>query len=479
MNKLNKLFIFFVTIISVLSISSCVKKIPSTLTLITVNDFHGAFEEESGKYGIVRLAGAIEAEVNNAEASIVISAGDMFQGTALSNYNYGKTTIEIMNEIGFDVMTLGNHEFDWGYDKMENYQDGDKSNGEAVFPFLGCNIIEKTTGKLPEGTDAYHIVEESGLRIGIIGYMGENNESDIAESMIADYEFVDPMPIIKELTSELRNEKDVDIVITVGHEGNDLNKQLSRLTGDERIDAIVNSHTHATYSGTLTRPDGVKVPYVQAGSAGEKYGVVNLNIDIETKTVTGGTAEVKYNVGDYSHKKVDSILDDLIEETAPVFARVLGVATVKVNRNSGAYWAATALNDYAGTDIGVINYGGIRSQAFPINVGESITVSRIHEIMPFDNFLKTVDLKGSAIRILVNRSDFILSTNVFVNNATGQIYINGELLDDNKVYSVAAIDYIFDKPENPFLSGDNIVNDGTLFRDILIQRVEQDKTIKL
>ena len=402
----------------------------------------------------------------------------MFQGSALSNYDQGETTVKIMNEIGFDVMTLGNHEFDWGYEVIEDFSDGDKSNGEADFPFLGCNIVEKSTGKMPEGLNAYHIIKQDGLKVAIIGYMGEENEADIAEARIKDYEFVNPLPIIKELASKLRNDEEADVVIVVGHEGKELNNQLSRLEGDSKIDAIVNSHSHASYSGTLSRTDGVKIPYVQAGSAGEKYGVVNLNIDASTKEVTGGTAEVKYNTGNYSHKKVAQIVDALVEETAPVFARVLGVATSNVDRSAAAKWAATALNDYAGTDVGIINYGGIRAQAFPIKQGESITVSKIHEIMPFDNYLKTVKLKGSVIKGLLNKSDYIYSANVSKNSATGEVYINGELLDDNKLYSVSAIDYIFDKPENPFLSGEDIVNDGTLFRDILIQRVETDKTIK-
>ena len=97
--------------------------------------------------------------------------------------------------------------------------------------------------------------------------------------------------------------------------------------------------------------------------------------------------------------------------------------------------------------------------------------------MQCDNVLKTVDLKGSDVRILVNKSDFVMSSNVYQDRATGLIYINGEVLDNDKMYSVATIDYIFDKPENPFLGGENISNTGILFRDILIQTVEKDGTI--
>lgn len=307
--------------------------------------------------------------------------------------------------------------------------------------------------------------------------MGEGNESDIAEAMIGDYQFANPIPYIKSTISDLRVNQGVDVVIVSGHEGNDSNQMLASLEGDERVDAIINAHTHSTYSGTITRTDGIKIPYVQAGSAGEKFGLIKLSIDQDTKQVTGGTAEVKYNLSKTEDSTIKTIVSNLKEETLPVFGRVIGIANEYVDRYGAADWAATALKEYATTDIAVINIGGIRAQAFPIEQGTNITVSKIYEIMPFDNVLKTVDLKGLDVRILVNKSDFVMSSNVYQDRATGLIYINGEVLDNDKMYSVATIDYIFDKPENPFLGGENISNTGILFRDILIQTVEKDGTI--
>lgn len=454
------------------------EKIVETLTVITVNDFHGALEETSGANGIARLASNFQKEVDNAQASVILSAGDMFQGTALSNYDHGKTTIEIMNKMNFDAMVLGNHEFDWGYEEMYHYQDGDTSNGEAMFPFLGCNIIEKATGEMPQGVKAYQIVERGGLKIGIIGYMGYGNESDISVSMIEDYYFAEPIPIISDLAEELRTIESVDVVLVVGHEGNNSNELLASLSGDSRIDAIVNAHTHSTYAGSIKRSDGVEIPYLQAGSAGKKYGVIELSIDTNTKQVTGGTAVTKNNSGNKDNQ-IESIVSALQEETAPVFGRILGIAQSTVERYGAADWAATALRDYANVEIGIINIGGIRSQAFPIYQGDSITVAKLYEIMPFDNVLKTVDLKGSDLKILINDGTLVKSANVYKDNVTGQIFIDGILLDENRVYSVASIDYIFDNTYYPFYKGENQINTGILFRDILIDRVEKDQTIIL
>ena len=253
---------------------------------------------------------------------------------------------------------------------------------------------------------------------------------------------------------------------------------MATLSGDSRIDAIVNAHTHSSYASSVKRSDGVEIPYLQAGSAGKKYGVIELNIDTSTKQVTGGTAATKNNSGS-KDSNIEKIVSALKEETAPVFERILGIASDTIERYGAADWAATALKDYANVEVGIINIGGIRSQAFPIYQGDSITVSKLYEIMPFDNVLKTVDLKGSDLKILINDGTLVKSVNVYKNNATGEILINGLPLEDDRVYSVASIDYIFDNTHYPFYKGENQVNTGILFRDILIDRVEKDQTIVL
>ena len=270
-------------------------KVVEKLTILTINDFHGALEETNGEYGIARLANNFAEVTKNSEATVIISAGDMFQGTAISNYDHGKTFIDIMNEMNFDAMALGNHEFDWGLEVMQAYQDGDKSNGEANFPFLGCNIIEKSTGQLPKGVKEYQIIERGGLKIGIIGYIGYGIEEDIAVKMVENYQFTYPTTAVANVAKKLRTEENVDVVIAVGHEGTGSNESIAALTGDSKVDAIINGHTHTRYSGTIKDKDGIDVPYIQTGSAGKYYGVIELSINKDTKKVEGGTAVTKSN----------------------------------------------------------------------------------------------------------------------------------------------------------------------------------------
>lgn len=447
----------------------------SKLMIYTINDFHGNLESSDGIGGASKIAGFIKnsIEKNDDASSIILSAGDMFQGTGISNYTKGLSVINVMNEIGFDAMTIGNHEFDWGLDTILDYRDSDQTNGEANFPFLGCNIIQKDTDSLPKNVNPYTIINQDGLKIGVIGYIGLGLESDIATQMVENYEFIEPVECIKNYASILRVDEDCDIVITLGHDGDSAtNRKISKLNGNARIDAIINGHTHATYVDEFRRDDGVKIQSIQSGTAGEYVGITTLSLNEDTKEVTSSTAfnqPITSRIED--DEKVSKMVSDIVNETAHIFQRQLCTAGVTFTQNMGCHWAANALQDYMQVDVSFINTGGIRRSAFPIEAGTIVTVANVFEIMPFDNTIKTVKLKGSVVKGLCKNGDLCYGDNI--TDDYGTYYINGIIIDDNAIYTVACVDYIFDQPKYPFLSGEDIYATGILFRDILIENLEE------
>ncbi len=448
------------------------------ITIFTVNDFHGAIKDKASK-----VANYINESKD--ENSIIISAGDMFQGSAISNYSHGRDMINIMNMIGFDAMTVGNHEFDWELDTVLAYFDGNTENGEANFPLLGCNVVDKRTNSLPTNMKSYHIVEKDDLKIGIIGYIGVGLEDSIATKMVENYEFTYPVDIVASISKKLRTEEGVDIVIAVGHDASSVvNKDLAELTSDERIDAVVNGHTHVKSVGYNKRTsDNVDVPYVQAGSSGEYVGEIELTYNYENKKVVSATASAKSITSTMDDdSEVLAYVNTLIEETAPVFERVIGTAGKNMTKSNGVEWSCNTLleycvNNYEKCDVAFINIGGIRAAAFPINEGEAITVNRIYQLMPFDNTIKMVTLKGNVLyNLFTNGGEIVYSTNSvkIINNS---YYINGIALDENADYRVGVIDYIFDKETYPFMKGTDIFATGKLYRDILIEKIENDTTL--
>ena len=118
------------------------------ISMYGVNDLHGAIFEENGEPGIAKISTYLkEKRAENEEGTLIFSAGDMFQGTAVSSLTKGRVVVDAMNEIGFDAMGIGNHEFDWGISDIEKFLDGDAETNKMNFPLLGANIIEKATGE--------------------------------------------------------------------------------------------------------------------------------------------------------------------------------------------------------------------------------------------------------------------------------------------------------------------------------------------
>lgn len=444
------------------------------LTIYTINDFHGAISETDGAYGVARLGEYMKKAKEEApNETILLAAGDMFQGTGLSYYNRGKSVVELMNMIEFDAMAIGNHEFDWSLDTILAYRDGNRKNGEADFPFLGANIIQKSKNDLPNYVEPYTIIERGGLTIGIIGYIGYGLESDIATQMIEDYKFLMPVDTIGDYASILRNEKNCDVVIALGHDGTDAtNSSIAALTGDERIDAIVNGHLHENNASMITTLDGRKVPVVQAGSSGEYVGIINFEVNQENRTLSNPSVlTVEMTSSKTQNSSLVKYVKKLEKETSPFFDRVIGTAETKITVYDVRQWGPNILQKELNVDIAFANSGGIRADAFPISADEDITIAKLYQIMPFDNLIKTCKLLGSDVKKLLGSSGLVASESFFRNGS--EIIINGKTLVDDEYYSVAAIDYIFDKPEYPFLKGIDITNDGKLYRDLMIEVIEK------
>ena len=484
MIRISKLFNYILILFLVFTIIGCGNTGGSgqqtekyeTLKVISVNDVHGTIEESSDNYGFAGLSWYVNNERSkDGQAVLVLAAGDMFQGTAIANYTYGENVIKLMNTIGFDAMTIGNHEFDWGLDTVLEYVDGKKDNGEADFPFLACNLIEKSTNKIPENVEAYTVVDYKQFQVGVIGYIGPGIESDISASYVEDYEFVDPVDYISQLSHELRTEKGCDMVIVMGHADNSsLNTRIAELKGDHAVDMLVNGHSHATYTKTLRNGNNKMIPVVQSGSAGDSLTDTEFQLN-GTNDIFGEGLATTVDLGGYdilSDKKVADMVKQMANEIAPIMGEELGVAGRNVTKTTVGYWSASAILNHVKCDLAAINTGGIRAYAFPIEEGTSITVKKMYEIMPFDNFIKTCKLTGDKLKAVLNINDLFLSENVIKNGI--EWYINGEKIDNNKVYTFACVDYLFDRDEEIYGEGTDIIFTGKLMRDIMIEQLRID-----
>lgn len=446
----------------------------TTFTIYALNDFHGMLSESGSYPGISKIGEYLIGNYEQSEdTTLILSAGDMFQGTAVSSLTKGRAVVDAMNAIGFDAMTIGNHEFDWGIEEVLKYQDGSLENGEAEFPFLAANIHNKKTGKLASWAKPYEVIEKAGFKIGVIGVIGVGQESDIFVNYVKDYEFTDEMTAISKYAEILRKDEKCDIVIVSAHNDTEhYNYRLAKLSGDCRVDAILNGHTHQYYQGyeTKYRNGYAAVPYVQSGCYGGYIGKITITIDNKTKVTTASTAEVidarvRCNT---ESTKIDEVLERY-SDYINIEKEILGVSGTTIFKDAGGVWACNVLRDATGSDLGVANTGGIRSNGFPIYQNNHITYGDIFEIMPFENKICTTYLYGSDIINLINKGVYV-SDNVDIGNEK----INGEFIEYSKKYKVATIDFLFMKSNYPFLNGTDSEFTDILFREALVANVREN-----
>lgn len=474
-----KLLNIFLIVLFALTLTSCVEtnidndedkdkvEMGNFINIYTINDFHGAiFENASTKeIGISKIGEFLKNEkAKNPLNTVVLSAGDMFQGTAVSSLTRGKIVVDLMNYIGFDAMTIGNHEFDWGVSEITRYVDGDTENGEAKFPFLGANIYNLPSDDYVEWAKPYTVITKGDIKIGILGLIGEDLTSSIIGSISKDFEFTSQMNAIKKYVPILRNQEDADIVIVMSHDNTeDMTYQIKNLSDEYYVDAVVNGHTHSYYAFEEERDNNPPLVVVQSGNNGKYIGKLTLELDLENKKVVDASAGfVNQNDLTSTSTSVEQIINNY-QEYVDIANEFLGHSADYLSQSDGVRWAANTIAKFENSDFGIVNSGGIRSAGFPIRGGDSVTYGSIFKIMPFENTVITVNLTGAQLKNLASRPGDIRFSDNF----------NASSLVNDETYKVAVVDYVFYRDEYIFMQGTDIFYHTELFRDLLVEQVKQ------
>ena len=440
------------------------------LYFLSINDFHGG--AYAGIDSFSYIAGEVKYMKENYDNVFAVSNGDIFQGTAISNYYYGRPLVEAMNEAGFDGFTIGNHEFDWGIEKIADYKDNSGENGEMNYPILAANIVYKDTQQPLEFTTPYIIKETSGVRVGIIGLIGEVIDS-IAASRVENIEFLDPIDVIKEYTSYLRTIEDIDVIVVYIHDGSDyLKYDIASLSGDYLVDAVFFGHRHKDEASTVyDNREDLPLVYAQTNAyQSSLLAKIRLTYDlVEDKLVNFSVGTL--SISELRNSTEVEMLIDYYENN-PEFQNfvneVLATSQYEFDRYDLAPWGASVIRDYLGIDVGAVNAGGFR-----VNMSQGqVTMGDMVVIYPFDNVIKTSRLTGEQLRnfyIDINNGggDVVFDDGLSYDGST--LYINGSPVVLNQYYTVGAVDYIFDKTEYDFIQGIDITYTGYFMRDLLVQ----------
>lgn len=423
------------------------------LTLLHINDFHGNLLPKPGKEGkpatggMARIAKMVaEEREKNPGGTLLLSAGDMFQGTPISNLFRGKPVIETMNRMGFDAMTVGNHEFDWG---MEAFQDLRKS---AAFPFLSANIVDERGALLP-GVKPYILLRKKGLKIAVIGITTPETHYATKPGNLKGYRVVAVEKSLPALIEKVRKEGAGPVVV-LSHLGLDEDREMaSKVAG---IDLIVGGHSHTEVKTTVVVGTTL---IVQAGYYGQQLGVLNISVDAESGRIVRYPEKrilrkVKAGPNDPVDDAVAGIIRKYDDQIREEFGRTVGETRVDLAKrpfesNLGNL-VCDAMRKATGADAAIQNNGGIRTT---IPRGK-ITLEQVFMLLPFDNNLMTMDLTGAQIAGILEqnaKTDGMLQVSglkvVYDMKApegsrVKELAVGGKQADPSRIYRVTTNDFL-------------------------------------
>jgi len=437
---LNVLFIFlFITFAYAQS---------SEIRILHVNDFHW-FVEPYKPLGSDELLGGIPYlaskanELRKEKPSLLLSAGDMIQGDNWANLFLAESVIELMNGMRFDVMVLGNHEFDFGQEILK------KRISEARFPVLGANV---------EGLDylkPYIIRELNGIRLALIGIVTEDVPLSTHPRNVAGLRFISHTETAEKYIKELKGK--ADVVVVLSHIGFPADRDLAEKV--KGIDVIVGGHSHTK----ITKPVSIgSTLIVQAWEHGKVLGVLDLTVkDGKIIGFEGHLEKIKPQKGKEDRvtlaivKKYKERVDAVLNESIGEAEMDLDGENVRKGETNLGNFIADIMRRASMADVTLINGGGVRTS---IKKGE-VRVKDVYSVLPFDNYIVAIKLTGKQIKEALEHGvsavedeegrfpqvsglTFKYSPTEKRGSRVKEVYIVGKPIDPDRTYIVATNDFL-------------------------------------
>ena len=374
----------------------------------SVNDLHGKFCDTESQPGVDELGTFFENKKQTDDHVVLLSTGDMWQGSAESVLSNGKIIIDWMNELGFEAMTLGNHEFDWGEQVI-------KDNAlVADFPFLAINIYDNNTGALAEYCRPSVVFDRGDIQIAIIGAIGDCYSS-ISSDMVTDVHFKtgsELTNLVKSEAQQLRN-SGVDIIVYSIHDGLGSTMDSFNHYDDSLscgyVDVVFEGHSHQAY----IKNDSMGVVHIQGG--GENYGLTHIEISVNS--VTGSkNITAKEIVTNNSYKNLDDhepteAIENQYSDIIDYAYSTLGTVSKKYFENELTDYVANLYLDAGeekwGNKYNIALGGGFLQTRAPYDLSPGqVNYADILSLFPFNNRIVLCSVSGNKLS-----SQFINTTN--------------------------------------------------------------------
>ncbi|HVR88370.1 MAG TPA: bifunctional UDP-sugar hydrolase/5'-nucleotidase [Candidatus Limnocylindria bacterium] len=456
------------------------------IQILHTNDIHGHLDATetvrggtSGSFsqgGLVALAQQIEKlRARAPERTLLVDAGDAWQGTYISNENKGQAVTQVMSLLKYDAQAVGNHDFDWGQDVLR------QRSQEAAFPLLCANCVDRT-GAVPAYLKPYVVKDLGIVKVAMIGLILPGAASIIKDTSISGLHFLPLAETVRAYLPEMKQK--ADLLVAVTHVGIEPlvpqgDRALAAAVPD--LDVIVGGHSHTALRAATTVG---KTIIVQTGAYNANLGDLELVVDPATKKISGSPTrsnELQPVASSSSAKsalvqQIQTIVDERIaagkKYTERIVGRLAGPLDNPREECGLGNMIADGLLEYGRqqnwkSDVAFYNMAGVRAR---LPAGD-ITYGQLYQVLPFTNVVMNVDLtgaqlrsvfeaaSGSAGRLHVGGATF---TYKFTNPAGRRLVsatVGGQPIDDARAYHVATIDYLYGGGDGhtEFKEGTNVI----------------------
>ena len=371
------------------------------LTLLHSNDLHGDFTAENVDEkltgGVSMLSGYVNKVRREEPNTIYAIAGDMFRGSVIDSEYKGISTIEIMNTISPDVVTVGNHETDYGVAHLLFLEKC------AKFPIINANLyIKSNYARLFQ---SHIVLNVDGMKILFIGIITEQvMKSTQSEAVIGS--FIDVHDAVREVgrICNAYNATDIDLTVLLTHIGFEEDKQLAAMLDPAwGVDIIVGGHSHTF----IDKPAVVNnIVVVQAGTGTDLIGRFDIVIDTDENSIESYTWQtVPVNTDNCPvDPAIEKLLSGYKQQTDKKYGRVITRMRRKLTHPSRTQetelggLVADALAESLGVDIVMLGSGAIRTP----DLGPLVTYKNLVECMPYDNAMYPVHVTGNQLKQMIS-----------------------------------------------------------------------------
>ncbi len=416
--------------------------------------------------------------------NLLFDIGDFFQGRPVGTVTKGVAVMDYMNKIGYDAMTIGNHEYDI------NESDLIKTLKMAKFPVLSSNIVERSTGKIPEYLKPYTIIEKMGARIGVLGMTTTDTEKMSFPENIKNIDFLPEKEEVAKWVRHLRQVEKVDIVIVIGHAGLPYDVEATYLSrydnkGNpipqeryaawgydaqeiarevEGIDLFIGGHMHRGVPKPWIDPV-TQTMVIQGYAYGSNLGWIILTIDPETKTISGYESPAVREGSMITLFEDQFIPDEEIGATINAQVAIAEKGMDEIIGSAGVYLSRTnvdaqslmgnticdAMRAEVNADFSFLNLGGVRADipSGPVNY------RNVFDVMPFDNMVVSFKCTGEFLRKIIetrvvgSRHGLVVSgANVVYSkkrpdmDRVTSLKVGGQTWDPKKIYTCTTTDFL-------------------------------------